>query len=111
MKSFLIAVGLCATLMACASSSDEPKEKQEYINNDSPSGGGGGGGWYNPCGRTYVLEFPLPDGGVVRKEVPVYCNPYADEYYGDPPDYRTSPEDMRINPPQYQPNEQMNNAR
>ena len=94
----MITVGLCATLMACAADSSEPKQKQEYINNDSPSYGGGGGGGYNPCGRTYVLNFPLPDGGVVRKEVPVYCNPYAEEYYGDPPDWRTSPYDIHTLP-------------
>lgn len=110
MKSFLIALGLCSALMACSSDDEGPQETKNYVD-DQPSYTGGGGGWYNPCGRTYVLEFPLPDGGVVKKEVPVYCNPNADEYYGDPPDYRSNPWEKQINPPNYYPDEQVPSAR
>lgn len=92
MKSFLIVFGLCATLLGCGSADEKQPEPKTYVNDYTPSYSGGGG-YHNPCGRTYVLEFPLPDGGVIRKEVPVYCNPYADEYYGDPPDWKANPRD------------------
>ncbi len=97
MKSFLIVVGLCATLMGCGSADEKQPEPKTYTNDYTPSYSGVGG-YHNPCGRTYVLEFPLPDGGVIRKEVPVYCNPYADEYYGDPPDWKANPWDVRTLP-------------
>lgn len=98
MKSFLIAVGLCATLIGCASSSDEPKETKEYVNDYQPNYLGGGGSYYNPCGKTYHLKFPLSDGGTMTKDVPVYCNPNADEYYPDPPDWKSNPWDLHTLP-------------
>lgn len=111
MKSFTIVMAFCVAMMGCAADPETPKESKELMNDFSPSYAGGGGG-YNPCGRTYVLEFPLPDGGLYRKEVPVYCNPYADEYYGDPPDWK-----QEVNPwdtqtiPQLETNERVQNVR
>lgn len=42
------------------------------------------GGWHNPCGRTYKLNVPLPDGGYIVKEMPVYCTIWEGDF-GDPP--------------------------
>lgn len=46
----------------------------------------GGGGWYNPCGRTYKLAIPLPDGGQRIKEVTVYCTIWDGDFVDPPPD-------------------------
>lgn len=110
MKSFLIVLGLCSALVACSSDDEGPQETKDYVT-DQPSYTGGEGSYYNPCGRTYVLEFPLPDGGVLRKEVPVYCNPNADEYHGYPPDYQGHSWDEQINPPYFQLDYNASNAR
>ena len=108
MKLSLIA-GLCTALMACASSSEDPKKEKEYVNDYQPSYSGGGS-YYNPCGRTYHLEIKT-EAGTFVKDVPIYCNPNADEYYGDPPDYHTNPWDIQVTPPQYQPGEHVSNTR
>ena len=100
---------ICLSILGCAASPESPKEEKEYVNDYQPSYSGGGG-YYNPCGRVYVLEIKT-DAGTFRKEVPIYCNPNADEYYGDPPDYHTNPWDTQILPPQYQPDERVPNAR
>lgn len=42
------------------------------------------GGWHNPCGKTYKINVPLPDGDTSVKEMPVYCIIW-DGDFGDPP--------------------------
>lgn len=79
---------ICLSVLGCAFSPEDPQETKNYVNDYQPSYGGGGG-YHNPCGRVYVIEFTT-DAGTFRKEVPVYCNPNADEYYGDPPDWRSN---------------------
>ena len=45
-----------------------PEEPDVY-----DSSGGPGGGYGGPCGMTYKLVFPMPDGSKIVKYVPVYC--------------------------------------
>ncbi len=78
-------VTLICFLVGCSGSPTQAKSSA----GDSPpapeySLAGDGGGYANSCGRTYVLKFPLPDGGYATKEVPVYCTIW-DGDFGDPP--------------------------
>lgn len=90
MKLSLILVAALA-LVGCADEPEDNQAPQVKLDDHIPSPGGGGG-YYSPCGITYHLRV-VTDAGVWEKDVPVYCNPNADEYYGDPPDYKS-----RINP-------------
>jgi hypothetical protein len=95
---------LLGFLVGC---SGAPVTDAESSAGGSPPGpeyslGGGGSGGYNPCGRTYKLTFPLPDGGQVTKEVPVYCTIWEGDFGDPPPDelgQRVSIDD-RVLPPQ-----------
>jgi len=83
MKAFIVM--LVCFLVGC---SGDPTQAESSAGGSPPapeySLGGGGGGDGNPCGRTYKLTFPLPDGGYVTKYVPVYCTIW-DGDRGDPP--------------------------
>lgn len=97
MKLSLILIAALA-LVACADGPEDNQAPQVKVDEHIPSPGGGGG-YYNPCGRVYVLEIKT-DAGTFRKEVPIYCNPYAEEPYGDPPDWKANAVDTDpvINP-------------
>lgn len=91
MKLSLILVAALA-LVGC-SSNEDTQEPQVKLDEHIPTPGGGGG-YYNPCGRTYHIKV-VTEAGVWEKDIPVYCNPNADEYYGDPVDYNSR---SRVNP-------------
>ncbi len=106
MKSLLIA--LCAVLVACGSDSEERSTPNVTVEDHIPLPDNSGPG-PNPCGKTYKITVTT-DAGTFTKEIPVYCNPYADEYYGDPPDWRmgngiwTNPAELpEVNPQQPRP--------
>lgn len=99
MKSFLIAVGLCAALLGCGSSPNPE--------GSSTSAGGSSDYNYDSPGSSYVGECDRPsyqklvvNGQTVIVEIPTLCNKGPDPYHGDPcPDCGDpNPEDKYSNP-------------
>lgn len=83
MKAFILA--LVVTLVGCSGA--EPTDSESSAGGAPPGPDyaiSDTGGWYNPCGKTYKVKVPLPDGGYIVKEMPVYCTIW-DGDFGDPP--------------------------
>lgn len=99
MKSYLIAVGLCAVLMGCGSSPSTPDGKTSPVGDPGYSYDTPGESYVGQCDRPSFTTFVV-DGQTVVVETPSLCNQGPDPYHGDPcPDCGDpNPEDKVSNP-------------
>jgi hypothetical protein len=95
MKHLIVAFALC--IFGCSSPTEPEPDTVTIPPSVTDSSGGTGGGYYGgPCGMTYKLVFPMPDGSKIVKYVPVYCKVWDGDMIDPPPNW--TPEEHVFEP-------------